>query len=100
MTIASPLAVSADEWWGDDPYWNEQRASTEASPAARRGDTDGFGGSDQGVAYAAQGTTIRDVSVIDEAPKRLSGVEIVEYQNAERLRLDRAGFPQFTGGGE
>lgn len=41
----------------------------------------------------------------DERPtsakaERSSGAEIVEFHNAERTRLDAAGFPQFSGGSE
>lgn len=123
-TIVGPLAASASEWWGDDPYWQAQLgqpASAAARPAARSGGTDLFGRPivrlegtegytqfeplpefwakrqpEQPVAYAAQGTTARDVSGIDEAPERRSGAAIVERNNAERARLQQSGFPQYN----
>lgn len=33
-----------------------------------------------------------------QSSDRSAGAEIVEYQNAERARLEAAGFPQFTDG--
>jgi len=121
--MASPFAASA-QWWGDDPYWKAQLsrpASAEAPPAARSGGTDVFGRPvvrlegtegytpfeplpqfwakrqpEQPVGYAAQGTTVRDVPGVDEAPERRSGAAIVEDANAGRAALEQAGFPQFN----
>jgi hypothetical protein len=77
-SIASPFAVSAGEWWGDDAYW-------QAQPSQRAN-----------VDYAASGTTTRDVPGVDEAPERPTGAAIVERANAERAGLEQAGFPQFN----
>lgn len=121
--LAAPLAASA-QWWGDDPYWKNQlsgRPSTEAPAAPRSGETDLFGRRivrmegtegftpfyplpafwanrypEQPTGYAAQGTTVRDVPTVDEAPERTSGAAIVEGANSERNRLQQNGFPQFV----
>ena len=121
--LATPFTASA-QWWGDDPYWKEQlsrRPSTEAPAAARSGDTDLFGRPvvrlegtegftpfyplpafwanrypEQSTGYAAQGATMRDVPMVDEAPERNAGAAIVEGANSERNQLEKDGFPQFN----
>jgi hypothetical protein len=86
-TLATPLVASADSWAFDDPYWKEQlsrRPATDVQSAAQ---------------YAQRSTgTMTDATAAPQDVRKPTdrAAQLVESVEAERHRLDDAGFPQYV----
>ncbi len=72
------VSAGASEWAFEDAYW-QQALSAEKTA----------------VIFAAADSVVRDVPVSDGS-MHVSGVTIVESQNATHRALERSGFTQFA----
>jgi hypothetical protein len=83
----------AQDWWGDDPYWKQSLGATSSSAVAERDSQS------QPLQYAQRPSeTMTDAGSYRERARtpRDDGAALVEGVEAERHRLERAGFPQYS----